>query len=577
LTPVEKISQPGVENLATAAGVWPHYSDYQPVIEDEMKDVTRIRAVDRDATWRYHADVFRTIPEMLAHQAETLAGSIAIVDGPTTLTFDQLAARVDEAGRALLALGVEKGDRVAIWAPNMWEWVICALATHSTGGVVVPINTRYKGIEAAYLLEKSRAKVLFTVTGFLDVDYVALLEGTDAELPDLVQTVVIRGTAPDGTLDYATFLEGASSVDESALRDRAATVEPDDLADILFTSGTTGKPKGAMCTHAQNLRVFDAWSSIIGLREGDRSLIVLPFFHSFGYKAGWLAGLMRGATVFPEPIFDVNVVLRRVQEDSITMLPGPPALYQSLLLHPERKDYDISSLRLATTGGAVIPVELIHRMKDELGFETVVTAYGLTESCGVVTTCRLDDDAETIATTSGRAIPDVEVAIVDADGKKLPPDEPGEILVRGYNVMKGYFDAPEETQKAIDSDGWLHTGDIGSLDSRGNIKITDRLKDMFIVGGFNAYPAEIENVLLQMPGVGEVAVIGVPDERLGEVGMAFVVPAPGTSLDPDSVIAWSRDNMANFKVPRRVEVLEALPRNATGKVVKFELRERANA
>jgi acyl-CoA synthetase (AMP-forming)/AMP-acid ligase II len=547
------------------------------VIEHEMKDVTRIRAVDRDATWRYHADVFRTIPEMLAHQAETLAGSIAIVDGPTTLTFDQLAARVDEAGRALLALGVEKGDRVAIWAPNMWEWVVCALATHSTGGVVVPVNTRYKGIEAAYLLEKSRAKVLFTVTGFLDVDYVALLEGTDAELPDLVQTVVIRGTAPDGTLDYATFLEGASSIDEASLRDRAATVEPDDLADILFTSGTTGKPKGAMCTHAQNLRVFDAWSSIVGLREGDRSLIVLPFFHSFGYKAGWFAGLMRGATVFPEPIFDVNVVLRRVQEDSITMLPGPPALYQSLLLHPERKDYDISSLRLATTGGAVIPVELIHRMKDELGFETVVTAYGLTESCGVVTTCRLDDDAETIATTSGRAIPDVEVAIVDADGKKLPPDEPGEILVRGYNVMKGYFDAPEETQKAIDSDGWLHTGDIGSLDSRGNIKITDRLKDMFIVGGFNAYPAEIENVLLQMPGVGEVAVIGVPDERLGEVGMAFVVPAPGTSLDPDSVIAWSRDNMANFKVPRRVEVLEALPRNATGKVVKFELRERANA
>ena len=384
----------------------------------------------------------------------------------------------------------------------------------------------------------------------------------------------MRGSAPEGTLDYRAFLALAQTVAPSAARDRAGHVRPDDLADILFTSGTTGQPKGAMCTHAQNLRVFDTWSSLVGLREGDRYLIVLPFFHSFGYKAGWFSALMRGATVFPEAVFDVDVVLRRVQEDAITMLPGPPALYQSLLLHPKRGDYDLSSLRLAVTGAAVIPIELIHRMKDELGFEPVITAYGLTESCGVVTMCRLDDDAETIATTSGRAIPGVEVAVVDAAGTALPPGEPGEILVRGYNVMKGYFDAPEETAKAIDEDGWLHTGDIGTLDARGNIKITDRLKDMFIVGGFNAYPAEIENTLLKMPNVGEVAVIGIPDERLGEVGMAFVVPAPGKSLSPDAVIAWSRDNMANFKVPRRVEVLDALPRNATGKVIKFELRER---
>lgn len=540
-----------------------------------MNDLAPRSGVARVSTWRYQTAVWRTIPEMLAGQAETLSEAPAIVDGSTVLTFSELAERVDEAGRALLALGVDKGDRVAIWAPNMWEWIVCALAIHSTGAVMVPVNTRYKGIEAAYLLTKSRAKILFTVTGFLDVDYVALLRGARAELNDLESVVIMRGQAPEGTLDYASFLARASDVSESTLRERAATVEPGDLADILFTSGTTGKPKGAMCTHAQNLRVFDAWSSIVGLREGDRYLIVLPFFHSFGYKAGWLSGLMRGATVFPEPVFDVDVVLRRVQDDAITMLPGPPALYQSLLLHPDRASYDISSLRLAVTGAAVIPVELIRRMKDELGFETVITAYGLTESCGVVTMCRLDDDAETIATTSGRAIPDVEVAVVDAEGNALSAGETGEIVVRGYNVMKGYFDAPDETAEAVDEDGWLHTGDVGSLDERGNIKITDRLKDMFIVGGFNAYPAEIENVLLQMPGVGEVAVIGVPDERLGEVGVAFVVPAPGRSLDPNEIIAWSRDNMANFKVPRRVEVVEALPRNATGKVMKFELRERA--
>jgi acyl-CoA synthetase (AMP-forming)/AMP-acid ligase II len=541
-----------------------------------MMDITRPRALIHPQLGDIKSAVFRTIPEMVTQQAERLGSRPAVEDGDEILSFVDLAEHVDRAARALIAIGIEKGDRVAIWAPNMWEWIVCALAIHSVGGVMVPVNTRYKGIEAAYLLGKSRAKALFTVTGFLDVDYVALLRDADADLPDLGNVVVVRGDAPEGTTDFASFIACADEVPSSAARKRAASVEPGDLADILFTSGTTGRPKGAMCTHEQNLRVFDQWSSIVGLREGDRYLIVLPFFHSFGYKAGWFSGLMRGATVFPESVFDVDVVLRRVQDDAITMLPGPPALYQSILLHPDRSSFDISSLRLAVTGAASIPVELIQRMKDDLGFETVITAYGLTESCGVVTMCRLDDDAETIATTSGRAIPDVEVRIVDQNGAALPPGEPGEIVVRGYNVMKGYFDAPEETEKAIDNDGWLHTGDIGTLDERGNIRITDRLKDMFIVGGFNAYPAEIENTFLKMPGLGEVAVIGVPDERLGEVGMAFVVPAPGQALTPDAVIAWGRENMANFKVPRRVEILESLPRNATGKVLKFELRERAN-
>jgi len=518
----------------------------------------------------------RTIPELVTQQAQLLGDAEAIVDGDTTISFAGVAKRSDEAARALIAIGIERGDRVAIWAPNMWEWIVAALAINTAGAVIVPVNTRYKGIEAAYLIEKSGAKALFTVTGFLDVDYVSLLRNSGAKLPELNDVVVLRGDAPEGTLTYQGFLARAKDTAPNAATERAAEIDPDDIADILFTSGTTGKPKGVMCTHAQNLRVFDTWSSIVGLREGDRYLIVLPFFHSFGYKAGWFSSLMRGATTFPEPIFDVNVVLKRVQQDRITMLPGPPSLYQSLLLHPERANFDISSLRLAVTGAASIPVELIHRMKNELRFETIITAYGLTESSGVVTMCRLDDDPETIATTSGRAIPDVEVRIVDGGGNPMPPNEPGEIVVRGYNVMQGYFDAEEETKKAIDADGWLHTGDIGTLDERGYIKITDRLKDMFIVGGFNAYPAEIENTLLNMPGIGEVAVIGVPDERLGEVGMAFVVPAPGRSITPEEVIAWSRENMANFKVPRNVEVLGALPRNATGKVVKFELRERAH-
>jgi acyl-CoA synthetase (AMP-forming)/AMP-acid ligase II len=366
-------------------------------------------------------------------------------------------------------------------------------------------------------------------------------------------------------------------VRESEAHRRLEALSPDDLSDLLFTSGTTGHPKGVMTAHGQNVRAMATWSGLIGLGEGDRYLVVNPFFHSFGYKAGWLASFMRGATVLPHAVFDVPAVLERVARERISVLPGPPTLYQSILAHPERARFDLSSLRLAVTGAAAIPVELVRRMRGELGFETVLTAYGLTEACGLVTMCREGDDPETIATTSGRAIPDVEVRCIDAAGAEVPRGTPGEVVVRGYNLMRGYFDDEEETRKAIDADGWLHTGDVGVMDARGYLRITDRIKDMFIVGGFNCYPAEIEG---QMYGSGlfaQVAVIGVPDERMGEVGMAFVVPAPGASLSPESVIAWCRGNMANYKVPRRVAVVDALPQNASGKVLKWALRERARA
>jgi acyl-CoA synthetase (AMP-forming)/AMP-acid ligase II len=327
-----------------------------------------------------------------------------------------------------------------------------------------------------------------------------------------------------------------------------------------------------MVTHAQTLRVFSVWSTIVGLREGDRYLVVNPFFHTFGYKAGILACLMRGATIVPEPVFDVDAVLRRIGEERISVLPGPPTLYQSILDHPEREKHDISTLRLAVTGAAVVPVVLIERMRDELTLERVLTAYGLTEATGTATMCHEDDDAETIATTSGRAIPETEVRIVDA-GAEVARGEPGEVVVRGYNVMLGYFEEPAATEETIDPDGWLHTGDIGVMDERGNVRITDRIKDMFVVGGFNAYPAEIEQVIARHPAVSEVAVVGVPDERLGEVGCAFVVPRPGATVDEAELVAWCREKMANFKVPRTVITVDVLPRNASGKVLKFELRK----
>jgi acyl-CoA synthetase (AMP-forming)/AMP-acid ligase II len=310
--------------------------------------------------------------------------------------------------------------------------------------------------------------------------------------------------------------------------------------------------------------------------------MVNPYSHTFGYKAGILACLMRGATMVPLASFDAGAILDAVQEHRITVLPGAPAVYQMMLAHPDRAGHDLSSLRLAVTGAAVIPVELVHRMRagtdrDGLGFAGVITAYGLTEATGMATMCRHGDPDEVIAGTSGRAIDGVEVRIRLADGRlaggeDCQDERVGEILVRGYNVMAGYHEDEAATAEAIDSDGWLHTGDIGRLTADGNLRITDRIKDMYISGGFNAYPAEIEQVLAEHPTVAEAAVIGVPDERLGEVGKAFVVAAAGAEVDVEALLAYAKERMANYKVPKYVEVVEAFPRSSLGKVLKRELR-----
>jgi acyl-CoA synthetase (AMP-forming)/AMP-acid ligase II len=353
---------------------------------------------------------------------------------------------------------------------------------------------------------------------------------------------------------------------------RAAAVRPQDASDIFFTSGTTGKPKGAMLTHFQSTALYVAWSELAGLREGDRYLLVNPFFNTFGYKAGIIACLLRGATIVPQPVFDVQTTLRLVARERITVLPGPPTLYTSILDHPDRARHDLSSLRVAVTGATTVPVVLIERMRAELRLQTVLTAYGLTESCGTATMCRPDDSLATIATTSGRALDGIEIQIVDANGIPVPAENAGEVLIRGFNVMAGYFEDETATRETIDSQGWLHTGDVGVMDAAGNLRITDRVKDMFIVGGFNVYPAEIEQVLARHHAIAEVAVVGIPDPRLGEVGCAFVVLRPQASAMAAEVAAYCRDRLANYKVPRQVRFVDSLPRTATGKVLKTALR-----
>ncbi|MFD7707727.1 FadD3 family acyl-CoA ligase [Streptomyces sp. NPDC059785] len=509
----------------------------------------------------------------------------AVIEGRTRVTYAELGARVERAAAACLASGVRTGDRVAIWAPNTLDWIVCALGAVSAGAVLVPVNTRFKGAEAAYVLSRSRARLLFVTGTFLGTSYVASLRRAAGEgegtgplpgLPHLEQVVVLSGDAPADFRTLKDFLAGGEAVPPGEVRDRGSALTGSSPSDIVFTSGTTGRPKGAVITHAQTLRAYAVWAELAGLREGDRYLIVNPFFHTFGYKAGIVACLMRGATMIPQPVFDVDTVLANIAKERVSVLPGPPTLHQSLLDHPSRDAHDLSALRLVVTGAAVVPLRLVERLRAELRIDTVLTAYGLSEASGIVTMCRRGDAPSVIAATSGRAIPDTEVRVVDAAGEEVPAGNRGEVLVRGFNVMAGYFEDAAATAEVLTGDGWLRTGDVGVLDADGNLRITDRIKDMFVVGGFNAYPAEIEQLLGLHPDVSDVAVVGVPDARLGEVGMAYVVRRPGATLTADDLIAWSRREMANYKVPRSVAFVPGLPRNASGKVVKGELRRGAS-
>jgi HIP---CoA ligase len=503
-----------------------------------------------------------TVPGVLRDAAARHAGREAVVDDRQRLTFAALLDEVERVSAALLAHGLRPGDAVAVWAPNSARWALAALGCLHIGITLVPVNTRYRGAEAHHVLERSRAAAVFLEDGFLDQDYSGMLADA-GPLPHLRLVVTLGEPCPGGPLGWADFLDSAvSGADVAAARD---AVGPDTRLQIMFTSGTTGRPKGVPHTHGQVVRLYTTYTGGLGLRAGDRYLLVNPFFHSFGLLAGLLSCLLRGATALPVRTLDPPAVLELVERERVTGIPGPPTLYATLMNHPTRPGRDLSSLRLAVTGAAVVPAELIRRMRDDLGFRDILTAYGLTESTGVVTMCRLGDPDAVVEATSGRAVDGVEVAI----------GESGEILVRGYNVMAGYFEDPAATAAAIDPDGWLHTGDVGRLDEAGNLHITGRLTDMIIVGGFNVSPAEVEQLLCCHPAVSEAAVIGVPDERLGEVGRAFVVLRHGAALEPAELVAWCAEQLANFKVPRSVVVRPELPRGATGKVAKALLREPA--
>ena len=490
-----------------------------------------------------------TVPAVLRAAAETYGEHPAFVADGRTLTFAGLLEEVRATAAGYRERGFAPGDRLVLWAPNSLEWVVAALAVSYAGGTLVPANSRYTGHEVADLVDRTHATLVVLADGFLGRTQAADLRGA-SDLASVREVIEIG--------ELATVRAEPGDID-----DVAAAVTPDDVADILFTSGTTGRPKGAMSAHHQTVGVARAWGELGGVTSEDRYLVVNPFFHSFGYKAGIMVGLTSGATLHPVATFDLDATMELIQDEQITVLPGAPTIYQSLLSAPARSSYDLSSLRLAVTGAAVVPVVLIERMRapapEGLGIDQVVTAFGMTEAV-VATMCRKGDSADVVATTCGRAVPGMEAAIGDQD----------ELLLRGEFVMLGYLDDPEATREAIDEDGWLHTGDVGRLDEQGNLTITDRIKDMYISGGFNVYPAEVEQVLMRLDGVEDVAVVGIPDERLGEVGRAYVVVS--TPLDHQSVLEFAKERLANFKVPREVVQVDALPRNLSGKVLKTELR-----
>ncbi|EON34780.1 Acyl-CoA synthetase [Gordonia terrae C-6] len=513
-----------------------------------------------------------TTPAALLRAARTWPDRIALVDGqwdPSShprleLTWTQLHSAVRAFAGSLVASGIEAGDRVAIWSPNSFHWPIAALGVHYAGATLVPLNTRYTTGEAVEIIERSGARAVVVSGEFLGADHASeLLREHRASMPAVVVRVPLTpgATAPDGAVDWHDFLERATDDARADADRRAGAVSPEDISDILFTSGTTGKSKGVLATHRQTLTGSHGWGANAGLNPDDRYLMVNPYFHTFGYKAGILPSVLFGVTMLPLAVYSPEQAMKLVSDERATVFPGAPTIFQTILDDPKRADHDLSSLRIVITGAAIVPVVLVERLQHDLGVDTVITAYGLTEASGFVSTCTPDDDDTTVANTCGRAFPGMEIRLSDD----------GEVLARGDMVMVGYLDDPDATAATIDADGWLHTGDIGTIDERGNLKITDRLKDMYICGGFNVYPAEIEQTLARIDGVSESAVVGVPDDRLGEVGRAYLTVRSGTDLDEAQVIAYAREHLANFKIPRSVVFVDEFPRNASGKILKRNL------
>jgi fatty-acyl-CoA synthase len=501
-----------------------------------------------------------TIAQQLDRTAAAFGGNDAVVGSDRRLTWRAVRGEARALAKALVAAGVARGEHIAVWLPNQVEWIVAWFGAAYAGVVVVPINTRYKAEEAHYILHQSDSKLLLCRSRFLEIDFDELLVRMP-ELPELRRTVTVGR-------DYDAFLAAGDAVEDAELHARVASVSYDDPTIIVYTSGTTGHPKGAVHTH-RILRNECSITEWMGLESDSRLLGHMPFFHVAGSMSGLMPPLISGGAIVLMERWDVDAALSLVERERITSLSGIPTHFIDLLDHPRLDAHDLSSLRCGWIGGAANPPEVLDGVMERLGIRRLLPVYGMTETTSVTTFPRPDDPREVIL--SGKGVP-----VSDFELKVAAPGEEAEVCVRGHNVMQGYYRNPEATAAAIDDAGWFHTGDLGVLDENGYLAVTGRKSDMFIVGGANVYPAEVELALAQHPEITQAYVVGVADRRLGEVGFAFVQRRTERLTETD-VREFCAQRLANFKVPRHVRFVEEWPLTATGKIQRFRLRELAAA
>jgi fatty-acyl-CoA synthase len=517
-----------------------------------------------------------TIGQNLARTVEAHGDREALVDVASgrRWTYRELAGEVERLARGLLAAGVDKGDRVGIWAPNCPEWIFLQYATARVGAILVNVNPAYRVHELGHALRQSGVSLLVATTAFRDADYTAMVDEVARDCPALSRTVYI------GTSSWDELLASGGSADAGALADREASLSFDDPINIQYTSGTTGLPKGATLSHHNILNNGFFVAEICGYTPDDRVCLPVPLYHCFGMVMGNLGCTTHGATiVLPAPAFDPEKTLRAVQDERCTSLYGVPTMFIAMLQHASFPTVDLSSLRTGIMAGSPCPVEVMKRVVEEMGMREVTICYGMTETSPVSTQSRRDDDLERRVSTVGTVHPHVEVKIVDpATGLTLGRDAPGELCTRGYSVMLGYWDQPDETAEVLDAAGWMHTGDLATMDEAGYVNIVGRIKDMVIRGGENIYPREVEEFLYAHPAIADVQVIGVPDDRYGEELMACVRMVDGAEpLDEAAVREYCAGRLARHKIPRYVRVVEQFPMTVTGKIRKVEMRDEAIA
>jgi fatty-acyl-CoA synthase len=503
---------------------------------------------------------------------------VVAVEENVRLTYAAMRDVSDRFARALAALGVQPGDRLGIWSTNNVEWLITQLATPKIGAILVNINPAFRSSEVDYVLRQSGVSVLVTLERYKSSEYLAMVRSLRATLPSLRDVVVIGSAAElqAGERSWDAVLEAAGAYPAAALRERAALIQCDEPVNIQYTSGTTGWPKGATLSHHNVLNNGFFIGEGCGFTAADRVCIPVPFYHCFGMVLGNLACVTHGATiVIPAPTFAPAATLAAVAQERCTALYGVPTMFIAELAEPDFARYDLSSLRTGIMAGSPCPVEVMKRVQTEMHMPEVTICYGMTETSPVSTQTGVDDPLEKRTTTVGRVHPHIEIKIVDSNGRIVPRGTPGELCTRGYSVMLGYWDDPAQTAAAIDAARYMHTGDIAVMDDDGYVNISGRIKDMVIRGGENIYPREIEEFLYTHPGVKDVAVVGVPDERFGEALCAWIIRHADSDADADEIAAFCNDRIARYKIPRYILFVDEFPLTVTGKVQKYKMRERS--